>query len=216
MAKKRGVGRELSWQESQRRSRKRRRSKKEKLGRSAGGREDGQRVPESARRGGRGGEGIEQRDSCRIPMAKWLSYLNGGGAASRWYGALTLPKRKLTPPPPTCRALLAKTVCDIQAGERGARQKSMDIMSRLWCLVPRYDPPYRTGWRKGWETGASGWGLFVTVKSLNFLRCRVEWRIDAFFPPCRDGDACPSGKVVVDNSRPSCSVSGNCCRNGSR
>lgn len=58
------------------------------------------RTKDDGRKRGRSGRESEQRDSSRISMAKWLSYLNGGGAEHlAESGTLTLPKRKLTPPP---------------------------------------------------------------------------------------------------------------------
>lgn len=63
-------------------------------------------------------------------MAKWLSYLNGGCAEHlAKSGTLTLPKRKLTP-------LLrlrcpSRRVVSVTFKRRQAKQKSMDIISRL-------------------------------------------------------------------------------------
>lgn len=71
-------------------------------------------------------------------MAKWLSYLNSGGAASHGHGTLTLPKRKLTPFP-TPGALAARLSLTF---EPGAREKKINgyYLATVARLVPRHDP----------------------------------------------------------------------------
>jgi len=72
-----------TWTRTRERERKRERERERERGRKR------EKERERERAGGREKERTgEQRDSREIPMAKWLSYLNGRAAASRRSGTL--------------------------------------------------------------------------------------------------------------------------------